>query len=160
MKFLGIDLFFAHVDFSGDVDDASVVLQNNYNPGQYLDQLASTYQNDWHAERTSIGPHKDDLLFQLDGHLIRKMGSQGQQKTFVLALKLAQLLFIKEFAQKNPLLLLDDIHDKLDAQRLSNLFSWLNDNILGQVVITDTDSERIPSILASMNAPFSKIHFS
>lgn len=146
--------------FSGDVDQASVVLQNNYVPQQYLEQLASTYQQDWHAERTSIGPHKDDLLFQLDGHLIRKMGSQGQQKTFVLALKLAQLLFVQEFAHKNPLLLLDDIHDKLDAQRLSNLFSWLNDNIHGQVIITDTDSERIPSILASMNAPFTKVYFS
>jgi DNA replication and repair protein RecF len=146
--------------FSGDVDQASVVLQNNYVPQQYLEQLASSYQQDWHAERTSIGPHKDDLLFQLDGHLIRKMGSQGQQKTFVLALKLAQLLFVQEFAHKNPLLLLDDIHDKLDAQRLSNLFSWLNDNIHGQVIITDTDSERIPSILASMNAPFSKVYFS
>ena len=146
--------------FSGDVDQASVVLQNNYVPQQYLEQLASSYQQDWHAERTSIGPHKDDLLFQLDGHLIRKMGSQGQQKTFVLALKLAQLLFVQEFAHKNPLLLLDDIHDKLDAQRLSNLFSWLNDNIHGQVIITDTDSERIPSILASMNAPFTKVYFS
>ena len=145
--------------FSGDVDQASVVLQNNYQAPQYLEQLASNYQQDWHSERTGVGPHKDDLLFQLDNHLIRKMGSQGQQKTFVLALKLAQLLFIQDFAQKDPLLLLDDIHDKLDSQRLSNLFSWLNDNIHGQVIITDTDNERIPSILASMNAPFSQVQF-
>ena len=58
------------------------------------------------------------------------------------------------------MLLLDDIHDKLDAQRLANLFSWLNDHIHGQVVITDTDNDRIPSILAEMNAGHSKILFS
>jgi DNA replication and repair protein RecF len=146
--------------FSSDHDQCSLALQNNYHPEQYLQQLSSAYQQDWHAERTSIGPHKDDLNFQLGEYPIRKMGSQGQQKTFVLALKLAQLLFIQTYSSKNPLLLLDDIHDKLDAQRLGNLFTWLNENIQGQVVITDTDDDRIPSILAAMNAEHSKILFS
>jgi DNA replication and repair protein RecF len=146
--------------FSSDHDQCSLTLQNNYHPEQYLQQLSSAYQQDWHAERTSIGPHKDDLHFQLGEYPIRKMGSQGQQKTFVLALKLAQLLFIQTYSSKNPLLLLDDIHDKLDAQRLGNLFTWLNENIQGQVVITDTDDDRIPSILAAMNAEHSKILFS
>ncbi len=146
--------------FSDDSDLTSVVLQSNYNAEKYQDEMKSAYPQDWHSERTSIGPHKDDLIFELHGHLIRKMGSQGQQKTFVLALKLAQLLFIQTHAKKNPLLLLDDIHDKLDAQRLSNLFQWLHTNIHGQVIITDTDFERIPCILAEMNASFTKVLFS
>jgi len=146
--------------FSNNHDKTEIVLQNNYSVTDYLHQMESGYAQDWHAERSSIGPHKDDLLFLLEGNLLRKMGSQGQQKTFVLALKLAQLLFIQTHAQKNPILLLDDIHDKLDELRLSNLFAWLNENIKGQVVITDTDNERIPSILATMKAPFAKTLFS
>ncbi len=153
-----LPMLIAH--FSDDSDLTSVTLQSNYNAEKYQDEMRLAYLQDWHAERTGIGPHKDDLIFELHGHLIRKMGSQGQQKTFVLALKLAQLLFIQTQAHKNPLLLLDDIHDKLDAQRLSNLFQWLNTNIHGQVIITDTDFDRIPSILASMNAPFTKVLFS
>ncbi len=146
--------------FSSSQDSATIVLQNNYHSAQYIQQLQLAYPQDWHAERTSLGPHKDDLHFHLGEYPIRKMGSQGQQKTYVLALKLAQLLFIQTYSKKNPLLLLDDIHDKLDAQRLANLFSWLNDHIHGQVVITDTDNDRIPSILAEMNAGHSKILFS
>jgi len=96
---------------------------------------------------TSKGIHKDDLLFEMNGNLIKKIGSQGQQKSFLIALKLAQINRIKELTGKNPVLLLDDIFDKLDDSRVSQLIELVNQENFGQIFITDTNKERTENIV-------------
>ena len=95
------------------------------------------------------GIHRDDLEIMLDGHPMRREGSQGQQKTFVIALKLAQFEFLKRTnAQTTPLLLLDDIFDKLDAQRVEQIIQLVASEQFGQIFITDTNRDHIDQILS------------
>ncbi len=127
---------------------------------QYKSQLTDTpvgelftsaRQNDLVAKHTTVGIHKDDLLFLKDNRLIKKSGSQGQQKTYLLALKLAQTDYLKKHAEQTPILLLDDIFDKLDEHRLGNLMQLLHDEEPGQIFITDTHLTRIPDKLTAQN---------
>lgn len=98
------------------------------------------------------GIHRDDLEIMLDGHPMRREGSQGQQKTFVIALKLAQFEFLKRTnAQTTPLLLLDDIFDKLDAQRVEQIIQLVASDQFGQIFITDTNRDHIDQILSKSN---------
>ena len=100
-------------------------------------------QKDQIMQRTLLGSHKDDFEFLLDGEQIKKFGSQGQQKTFIIALKLALYDFLREKASKKPLLLLDDIFDKLDDSRIQLLVSLLLDNDrFQQIFITDARKDR------------------
>lgn len=108
-------------------------------------------ERDRQAERTTAGLHRDDLEFLLNDMPIKKMGSQGQQKSYLIALKLAQMVFTQNITHYNVVLLLDDIHDKLDGVRLNRLFQWLKENMQGQVFITDTDLKRIPEMLRAMS---------
>ncbi|MFP2996430.1 DNA replication and repair protein RecF [Spongiivirga sp. MCCC 1A20706] len=96
---------------------------------------------------TSQGIHKDDLGFEIEGYPIKKFGSQGQQKSFLIALKLAQFDFIKEKAGVNPILLLDDIFDKLDEERVSHIVSLVNDDHFGQIFISDTHADRTEKVV-------------
>ena len=96
------------------------------------------------------GVHRDDLEFTLDGHLMRREGSQGQNKTYVIALKLAQFDFLKRTAsQTTPLLLLDDIFDKLDASRVEQIVKLVSGDSFGQIFITDTNRDHLDQILSS-----------
>ena len=95
-----------------------------------------------------VGPHKDDLDFTLDGLSLKKFASQGQQKSFLLALKLAQFEFIKNKKHTKPLLLLDDVYDKLDEARFKKLIELVSGNEFGQVFITDTHPERIKDLFS------------
>ena len=94
-----------------------------------------------------MGIHKDDLRFEMNENLIKKFGSQGQQKSFLIALKLAQIKRIKEITNKNPILLLDDIFDKFDKLRVEQIIKLVSEEQFGQVFITDTNQERMLSIL-------------
>ena len=100
---------------------------------------------------TSKGIHKDDLLFEMSGNSIKKMGSQGQQKSFLIALKLSQMNRIKELTGKTPVLLLDDIFDKLDDTRVSQLIELVNQEHFGQIFITDTNKERTENVVKRIN---------
>ena len=94
------------------------------------------------------GVHRDDLEFTLDGHPMRREGSQGQNKTYVIALKLAQFDFLKRTAsQTTPLLLLDDIFDKLDAERVEQIVKLVSSDSFGQIFITDTNRDHLDQIL-------------
>jgi len=96
------------------------------------------------------GIHRDDLEFSLGGHQMKREGSQGQNKTFVISLKLAQFDFLKRTnAQTTPILLLDDIFDKLDAQRVEQIVSLVAGNEFGQIFITDTNREHLDQILSA-----------
>lgn len=103
----------------------------------------SNFEKDRIMQRTLLGCHKDDFEFALDGELIKKFGSQGQKKTFIIALKLALFDFLKERTGKTPLLLLDDIFDKLDDSRIDLLVSLLKDTTrFGQIFLTDARMDR------------------
>lgn len=97
---------------------------------------------DIQAQRTILGCHKDDFLFTLDGHPVKKFGSQGQKKSFVMALRLAQYELLETYTGRKPLLLLDDIFDKLDDHRIARLLAHINHPHFGQVFITDARPER------------------
>ncbi len=96
---------------------------------------------------TSVGIHKDDLAFTIDGFPIKKFGSQGQQKSFLIALKLAQFEFVKKQSGEKPILLFDDIFDKLDETRVSQIVSMVNNDDFGQLFISDTHPERTETIV-------------
>jgi len=100
---------------------------------------------------TSNGIHKDDIVFSMNGFPLRKIGSQGQQKTFLISLKLAQMQMIKNITEKSPILLLDDIFDKLDDKRVSQLINLVNKENFGQIFITDTHKERTEAIVQHIN---------
>lgn len=117
----------------------------------FASYLAQHHQRDIMAGRTLSGVHKDEIIFKINGLLVRNFASQGQQKTFALSIKLAQYSYIAEQKQVNPVLLLDDICDKLDAQRLAKLFSFLNTVIKGQIFITDTQTHRLTQLQSDTN---------
>lgn len=104
--------------------------------------LDSQLQKDRMLQYTSVGTHKDDLNFMIGDYPIKKFGSQGQQKSFLIALKLAQFDVIKTESGVTPLLLLDDVFDKLDEQRVSQILQLVHDDNFGQLFISDTHSER------------------
>ena len=107
------------------------------------------------SKTTQVGIHKDDIIFKMDNYPIKKIGSQGQQKSFLIALKLAQFDFIKEQIGFKPILLLDDIFDKLDDHRILKLISFVDKDIFGQVFITDTHAERSADILTKAGISYS-----
>ncbi|MCU0341025.1 MAG: DNA replication and repair protein RecF [Spirosomaceae bacterium] len=101
---------------------------------------------DINAHRTLMGIHKDEFVFEMDGQLIRKFGSQGQQKSFVMALRLAQFDLLSVEKEMKPLLLLDDIFDKLDDRRIQKLLQLVENETFGQVFLTDARPERTQSL--------------
>ncbi len=113
-------------------------------------------QDRW-AQRTTKGIHTDDLQFELHHFPVKKIGSQGQQKTFLLSLKLAQYELLKQEKQLKPLLLLDDIFDKLDAGRIQKIFAFIHSDNFGQVFITDTNEAAIQTFIEQNNITQYKI---
>lgn len=120
-----------------------------------LSQLFDEYlAKDRMLQYTSVGIHKDDLSFEIDNFPIKKFGSQGQQKSFLIALKLAQFEFIKKQSGVLPLLLFDDIFDKLDEHRVSKIVEMVNEDTFGQLFISDTHPERTESIVKSTHQSY------
>jgi DNA replication and repair protein RecF len=119
----------------------------------FAELLLKSREKDRALERTSVGIHRDELSFSLNRFPLKKFASQGQQKSFLIALKLAQYQLLRNNCRKNPILLLDDLFDKLDANRVKNMLAWIQNNRAGQVFITDTDVVRIPQLLHQLTIP-------
>jgi len=115
--------------------------------GNILDLLEQNLERDRVLHYTSVGIHKDDLIFEIDGYPVKKFGSQGQQKSYLIALKLAQFDFIKSKSNVKPILLLDDIFDKLDDLRVEQLINLVNNDHFGQLFISDTHEERTEEVV-------------
>lgn len=115
----------------------STALESNFN-----NRFLENQKNDVATCRTILGIHSDDYEFNFNQFSLKRYGSQGQQKTFVLALKLAHFEYIFEMKNKKPILLLDDIFDRLDTKRVTNLSQIINNKCLGQVFITDASASR------------------
>nr|WP_299341625.1 DNA replication and repair protein RecF [Allomuricauda sp.] len=116
--------------------------------------LEASLEKDRALQYTSTGIHKDDLVFTIAEHPIKKFGSQGQQKTFLIALKLAQFHFIKKQAKTTPILLLDDIFDKLDENRVAQIVALVNNETFGQIFISDTHKDRTEKVVKSIHQSY------
>ncbi|MDQ1087605.1 DNA replication/repair protein RecF [Siphonobacter sp. SORGH_AS_1065] len=115
---------------------------------QFKHQFWLNRHRDVAAQRTTLGIHRDDFVFEIDSYPLKKFGSQGQQKSFVVALKLAQFHLLTQEKGHQPILLLDDIFDKLDDRRIAKLMDMMQDGTFGQVFLTDARPERTQSLLA------------
>ncbi|PTM04285.1 MAG: DNA replication and repair protein RecF [Bacteroidetes bacterium] len=109
--------------------------------------LERSFSKDRLLQYTSAGIHKDDLMLLLNGYPIKKFGSQGQQKSFLIALRFAQYAFLKNQKNQKPIVLLDDIFDKLDDQRVMRLVALVENDFFGQLFISDTNSKRTEEVV-------------
>lgn len=139
---------------SGGKEKAEIIYDTEVQ-ANFQEVFKKNQKRDIAAHRTTKGIHKDDYIFELDGQSIKKFGSQGQRKSFVLAVKLAQFDLLEKHKNKKPLLLLDDIFDKLDDQRIAKLIEKIDDETFGQVFITDARPERTKRILEKVKADVS-----
>lgn len=119
-----------------------------------LQALRTTIEKDRIMTYTTVGIHRDDLILNTGGYAVKRTGSQGQKKTFLIALKLAQYAWLYERNGMKPLLLLDDIFDKLDADRVKQIVKIVGGDIFGQVFITDTNREHIDEILKTQGVDY------
>lgn len=128
--------------------------------GDFEQTINKSMQRDRMTGRTNRGIHRDDFVFEINGHPLKKFGSQGQQKSFVIALKLAQFDTLKQSKEIKPLLLLDDIFDKLDDGRIAYLLQLMQADNFGQIFLTDARPERTETYLEGIAIPkkFFTIH--
>lgn len=142
-KYISMENEEVHLEYESDLKHSD-----------FKDLLSSSLQKDRILQYTTKGIHKDDLVFILGDHLMKRIGSQGQQKSFIIALKLAQFDLIKEVNKFKPVLLLDDIFDKLDSERVKQIVKLVADDNFGQIFITDTNQSRLESILKDISIEY------
>ena len=136
---------------SGGREKVNLVYDSQLHQGEFTELLESALSKDRAMRYSTVGIHKDDLKFNIGDYPIKKFGSQGQQKSFLIALKLAQFEYTKKTKKFKPVLLFDDIFDKLDDFRVKQIIELVGNNNFGQVFITDTQKERIARIFTTVN---------
>ena len=132
---------------SGAREQVGLHYRSELNERPFGEILLAARQKDLANEFTTAGIHRDDLVLRIGGYPLRKYGSQGQQKSFLIALKLAQYAIVARSKGERPLLLLDDLFDKLDAGRVEQLIRLVSDETFGQILITDCNPTRLRTIL-------------
>ncbi len=135
---------------SGNKEKVELIYESQLIDQDFSTQLKAAVDKDRMVQRSTVGIHKDDLAFTIGGKPLKRFGSQGQQKSFLLAMKLAQYHFLKIEKGFAPLLLLDDLFDKLDYNRIKNLLELVLKENFGQLFITDTQAERVLEIFNSL----------
>ncbi|MDR6942471.1 DNA replication/repair protein RecF [Mucilaginibacter pocheonensis] len=141
------NIFNQHYSFLSDgAEQVELVYESQLLQEDFAAMLKKNMERDRVLERTTAGIHKDDLQFGIYGMPMKKFGSQGQQKSFLISLKLAQYTFLYQQKGFKPLLLLDDIFDKLDEERVTKLMKMVSNNDFGQVFITDTSVSRVENV--------------
>jgi DNA replication and repair protein RecF len=141
-----------YAEISGNRETCSIVYESQLDNGNLESLMLLNKDKDKVLTRTTQGIHKDDLLFTMNGEPLRHFASQGQLKSFVLALKITQYCMLEANSGQKPILLLDDIFDKLDHTRVKHLLALLIKRQFGQTFITDTNQERIQKILIELGA--------
>lgn len=144
----------AYAFISGGAEEVGLYYKSSLRDEDFSNQLEKNMQRDLSLQYTGAGTHKDDLVFSLNHLPLRRVGSQGQQKTFVLALKLAQFRLMSESLEATPILLLDDIFDKLDPQRVERLLQWVSAREFGQIFLTDTQERHVSEVFGHTGTPF------
>ena len=132
-------------------EQIQVIYKSELEQFSFIDLLNQNRKKDQILTYTSSGVHRDDFIFNINSRSLRSSGSQGQQKTFIIALKFAYFDLLKSISNNLPLLLLDDIFDKLDNDRVEQIIKILNHNQFGQIFITDTSFQRIELIMNKVN---------
>ena len=144
---------------SGNREQVTIDYVSHCQRGPLLEVIQRDRQKDRIMGFSLHGVHRDDLVFALDGHPLKREGSQGQHKTFVISLKLAQFDFLKRTnTETTPLLLLDDIFDKLDAERVEQIVRLVAGDEFGQIFITDTNRDHLDSILSRSSHDYKIFH--
>jgi DNA replication and repair protein RecF len=134
---------------SGSRESVDVAYQSDLGSGDFAEILPLSLEKDRVLQRTTVGPHRDDLQLMMDDMTLKRFASQGQLKSFLLALRLAQYEVLRQQIGQTPILLLDDIFDKLDENRVRQLMGLLLERDFGQVFVTDTQRSRMESVVSS-----------
>jgi DNA replication and repair protein RecF len=140
--------FYSYI--SGGTETISLTYHSQHQEHDIKSRMVATRDRDKILGYSTQGVHKDELEMQLDGYPIKRVGSQGQNKTYLISLKLAQFDFLKRTHNLSPLLLLDDIFDKLDSNRVKKIVELVSGETFGQIFITDTNREHLDSILLQL----------
>lgn len=143
-----------YATISNEREEVGITYRSQLEENSLSVLLEENLQKDLALQYTSVGTHKDDLLFEIADHPIKKFGSQGQQKSFLIALKLAQFDIMKELSGVNPILLLDDIFDKLDENRVAHIVDLVATDQLGQLFISDTHGDRTEKVVKDTNQSY------
>jgi DNA replication and repair protein RecF len=142
-----LPLFRKYFSFiSGDKEIVDIEYQSQLKIAGLSELLSDALEKDRVLQYTTVGTHKDDLIFKIGSYPLKKFGSQGQQKSFIISLKLAQFEYTKNIKGFKPILLFDDIFDKLDNSRVEQLMKLVSNNSFGQVFVTDAHPERVELI--------------
>ena len=134
---------------SSGKESVKLKYRSHLSDGSFIDALLNSITKDRFLEYTTIGIHKDDMLLEMNDFSVKSLGSQGQQKSYLVALKLAKFDYIKRKAGFSPILLLDDVFDKFDAERVEQIIRLVGNQRFGQIFITDTHQNRLQDILSS-----------
>ena len=140
--------FYSYI--SGGNETITLSYHSQHQEHDIKNRMNATRDRDRLLGYSTQGIHKDELEMQLDGYPIKRVGSQGQNKTYLISLKLAQFDFLKRTHNLSPLLLLDDIFDKLDSNRVKKIVELVSGETFGQIFITDTNREHLDSILLQL----------
>lgn len=139
---------------SNSKESVTLTYKSQLNEKELLVLLEENSAKDKITQYSNYGIHKDDLNFEIEEHPIKKFGSQGQQKSYLIALKLAQFDFIKAHSKVNPILLMDDIFDKLDELRVAQIISLVKNEDFGQLFISDTHSDRTENVIKKIHQSY------
>ncbi len=142
----------AYSVISGNQESVDVVYRSHLHEAKWAEVAAERREKDARLQRTTGGIHKDDLVFTQNGHPLRRVASQGQLKSFVLALRLAQYRLLEHTTNRLPILLLDDIFDKLDRKRVEQLLGLVLSSGFGQVILSDTNPDRVGALIKGSQA--------
>ncbi len=143
-----------YAEISGVRESVGLQYSSQLLDGDFEELLIKARVKDQTVQYSTTGVHKDDWLFTKDNHPVKKFASQGQQKSFIIALKLAQFFFLKNHFNTPPILLLDDMFDKLDEERVTRLAGKISGEDFGQVFITDTDTVRLEELFENREKDF------
>ena len=132
---------------AGGNERVTLAYRSHLSEGDLLQQLAASRSRDLILGYTTKGIHRDDMEMSLGEYPMKRIGSQGQCKTYLIALKLAQYDFLSHNGNTTPILLLDDLFDKLDSERVERIMQLVSSDIFGQIFITDTNREYLDSIV-------------
>lgn len=144
--------FYAQI--SGEREEVSLVYASHGDRGNLLDTIRNGRAKDRIMGHSLHGIHKDDLVMQLGGYPIKREGSQGQSKSYLIALKLAQFDFLRRSGNKTPILLLDDIFDRLDASRVEQIIRLVSGDSFGQIFITDVNRGHLDRLVAAATGDY------
>ncbi len=143
-----------YMTIAGKTDDINLQYESHLTQGGFVDLLVQSLQKDLITQRTNVGIHKDDINFLMNFEKLKQTASQGQKKSLLLALKLTELQYLMELGHKQPILMLDDIMERLDDERIHFLIKYISTQLNNMVIISDVSADRTKNVLAKYTTAF------